>query len=299
MRPFASIFAAALAALCATAAHAQPSLTFGGISWEGGIEGGAQRLRAQGYRFVGADSTNPNHLEWSFTNGRTGDSVMVMFAPAGLRSIWWHGGSLPEARALEAYRVRHAALTASHGPGSAGVSQPSWSWKAADRSWVLLSSRNGRLQETYFSPHLDRISAESASPRIVQANPQRGAGWYAGRVNAATWRPVHVADSLAVSWDSAGATTLVQRLVTARVRWDWRDVHVVSANPPFDAEEREVRLDCRDRKRQDRDIRYYRNGEMVYQVPLSGNGPMSTGPAGPEWERIVRALCRLVEPGSR
>jgi hypothetical protein len=181
------------------AGRAQPAprppetFTFGDISWEGGIEAATRRLQGRGYRLVGADSTYRSHQERIFARGRSGDSVMVMFSPAGVRSIWWYGDSLPEPRAAEAYRVRLAALASRYGPGEPGPLQPSHVWRAADRSRLLVTSHRGRLQETYFSPHQDRTSAAQVEPRVARSTPRPRAGWHAGRVSSATWRPTHVA----------------------------------------------------------------------------------------------------------
>jgi len=297
MRRFVPALAVAAAFLCPAPSRAQAGFTFGGISWEGGIEAASQRLRAQGYRFTGTDSTSLNHVRWAFRRG--GDSVVVVFAPGGLRTIWVVGDSLPQARAVQAYQARLAVLKARQGPGTAGVAASSWMWNAADGSWMLVYSDKGRLVETYDSPRARLIREQTFQPRVVRSNPQRGTGWYAGRVSAATWRPIHVADSLVASWDSAGATTSVARLVTARVRWDWRDVHLVAANPPYDAEEREVVVDCKLVQHDYRAIRYYNGREMVYEVPLGRSREIewSKEPQGPEWDRVVRALCRLVQPG--
>ena len=163
------------------AARARPAprppetFTFGGISWEDGIEAATRVLRGQGYRLVGADSAYPSHQERIFARGY-GDSVMVMFSPAGVRSIWWYGDSLPEAQAAEAYRVRVEALASRYGPGEPGPLQPSRVWRAADRSRLLVTSHGGRLQETYFSPHQDRTSAAPMEPRVVPSTPRPGAG---------------------------------------------------------------------------------------------------------------------------
>lgn len=273
------------------------AILFPGVPWDAGADEASRRLRAQGWRFVGADSTNLNHITWSFRRGR--DSLEMMFAPAGVRSYMLVGDSLPEARRVEEYRARLAAYSARYGAGRPGLVEPSRTWIAADLSLLALHVERGRLQEYYISPNSSAISEASRQPRIIRSSPERGTGWYAGRVSAATWRPIHVSDTLAVSWDSAGATTMVERLVTARVRWDWRDVHLVSANPPFDAEEREMVMDCKLVQHDDRAIRYYNGREMVYQVPLGLGTEIrwTREPAGPEWNRIVRALCARVRPG--
>lgn len=296
MRTLVPALAAAAVVLCAAQAHAQQGFTFAGLPWNSDAAATVRRMEAAGYRLVSNDSSAPDAHYRSFVHGRTGDTVLVGFASGRARRVTLLGRVLPEPRAAEAFRARRAALAARHGPGEAGVVPRSWMWNARDRSWLLLTSEQGRVRDVYFRPR-GESSVVPPGPRIIQSTPQRGTAWHAGRVSAATWRPVHAADTLVVSWDSADARNVVRRLVTARVRWDWRDARQAGGHPSYDALELYVVLDCDFRERHDRGIYFYRGNAMVYRVPLSDVGiRWQQGPAGPEWDRVVRTLCRLVDP---
>ncbi|HEU4558589.1 MAG TPA: hypothetical protein VFS20_12100 [Longimicrobium sp.] len=285
MRQIASILAAALAGICATAAHAQTPIRFGGfpVPWGLRVDEGSARISWTANYTLQRVDTAGRTLRVSFM--KDGGAARGVFTANGLAEVEVDLEDLgaPD----EVFSIRRERWSEHFGAGAPGPQPNSWRWTGSDGAWLILAVRGGRVFEHFAGPTAVRDASRpaTASPTL-ESLAREGRRWLATRADTLRWRPLGVTDTTAVVWDSAGTVVVMdgdQKKVTATIRWEFRDPRRWEDLGPFTAFELRAQYNC---------------GWTRWSVPFpdvkrftwySGGAEANPPPRRPPWWAVVAA----------